>query len=105
MSMQNQILWNLFAQNVDKVLIQLMTSKHQVRNEGIFVGSKFFFYSLWFTYIFQSHWGVTIVQLIALMYKDQQIGTLQKLLNLWFESSLSDSSEGNESNTSPQVYH
>ncbi|XP_026280946.1 protein timeless isoform X2 [Frankliniella occidentalis] len=77
-SMQNQILWNLFAQNVDKVLIQLMTSKYQ------------------------AYWGVTMVQLIALMYKDQQVGTLQKLLNLWFESSLSDSSEGNESNTSPQ---
>lgn len=29
-SMQNQILWNLFAQNVDKVLIQLMTCKYQV---------------------------------------------------------------------------
>lgn len=77
-SMQNQILWNLFAQNVDKVLIQLMTSKYQ------------------------AYFGVTMVQLIALMYKDQQVGTLQKLLNLWFESSLSDSSEGNESNTSPQ---
>ncbi|XP_034230550.1 protein timeless isoform X3 [Thrips palmi] len=77
-TMQNQILWNLFAQNVDKVLIQLMTSKYQ------------------------AYFGVTMVQLIALMYKDQQVGTLQKLLNLWFESSLSDSSEGNESNTSPQ---
>ncbi|KAJ1520010.1 hypothetical protein ONE63_004241 [Megalurothrips usitatus] len=77
-SMQNQFLWNLFAQNIDKVLIQLMTSKYR------------------------AYWGVTMVQLIALMYKDQQVGTLQKLLNLWFESSLSDSSEGNESNTSPQ---
>lgn len=42
-----------------------------------------------------------MVQLIALMYKDQHVGTLQKLLNLWLETSLSESSEDNESNTSP----
>lgn len=47
------------------------------------------------------YWGVTMVQLIALMYKDQHVGTLQKLLNLWLESSYSESSEDNESNTSP----
>jgi timeless len=36
------------------------------------------------------------------MYKDQHVGTLQKLLNHWFEAvSLSESSEDNESNTSP----
>jgi hypothetical protein len=44
-----------------------------------------------------------MVQLIALMYKDQHISTLQKLLDLWFEASLSESSEDNESNTSPPV--
>lgn len=42
-----------------------------------------------------------MVQLIALMYKDQHVGTLQKLLNIWFDTSLSDSSDDNESNTSP----
>lgn len=42
-----------------------------------------------------------MVQLIALMYKDQHVGTLQKLLNIWFEASLSDSSDDNESNTYP----
>lgn len=47
------------------------------------------------------YWGATMVQLIALMYKDQHVGTLQKLLNLWLEASLSESSEDNESNTSP----
>jgi timeless protein len=47
------------------------------------------------------YWGVTMVQLIALLYKDQHVGTLQKLLNLWLEASLSESSEDNESNTSP----
>ncbi|KAF4523325.1 hypothetical protein B566_EDAN011805, partial [Ephemera danica] len=52
-SKQNVILWNLFAQGVDKVLIHLMTCPQK------------------------------------------------KLLNLWFEASLSESSEDNESNTSP----
>jgi len=41
------------------------------------------------------------VQLIALIYKDQHVSNLQKLLNLWIESSMSESSEDNESNTSP----
>lgn len=76
-SMQNQILWNIFAQNVDKILIHLLTCTQK------------------------AYWGVTMVQLIALMYKDQHVGTLQNLLNLWFEASLSESSEDNESNTSP----
>lgn len=42
-----------------------------------------------------------MVQLIALIYKDQHVTTLHKLLNLWLEASLSESSEDNESNTSP----
>lgn len=77
-SMQNQILWNLFTQSIDKLLIHLMSCPQK------------------------SYWGVTIVQLIALMYKDQYVGTLQKLLNHWFEAgSHTDSSDDNESNTSP----
>lgn len=77
-SMQNQILWNLFTQSIDKLLIHFMSSPQK------------------------SFWGVTIVQLIALMYKDQHVGTLQKLLNHWFEAgSHTDSSNDNESNTSP----
>jgi len=49
-------------------------------------------------------WTLSIVQLIALMYKDQNVAVLQKLLNLWFETSdMSESSEDNESNTSPPV--
>ncbi|KPJ15158.1 Protein timeless [Papilio machaon] len=43
-----------------------------------------------------------MVQLIALLYKDQHVTTLHKLLNLWLDSSISESSEDNESNTSPQ---
>ncbi|KAL7044055.1 hypothetical protein ACKWTF_001754 [Chironomus riparius] len=77
-SMQNQIIWNLFTQSIDKLLIHLMTCTQR------------------------AFWGVTIVQLIALMYKDQHVGTLQKLLNHWFEAvSHTESSEDNESNTSP----
>ncbi|XP_072156806.1 protein timeless isoform X2 [Bemisia tabaci] len=77
LSLQNQIIWNLFTQNIDKVLIQLM-------NEDLC-----------------ANWGITIAQLIALIYKDQHVNTLQKLLSLWFEAALSDSSDDNESNTSP----
>lgn len=77
-SMQNQILWNLFTQSIDKLLIHLMTCPQK------------------------TFWGVTIVQLIALMYKDQHVGTLQRLLHHWFEAaSYSESSDDNESNTSP----
>nr|QNI60324.1 timeless [Grapholita molesta] len=43
-----------------------------------------------------------MVQLIALLYKDQHVVTLHKLLNMWLESCNSESSEDNESNTSPQ---
>lgn len=75
--MQNQILWSLFTLSIDKLLIYLMACPQR------------------------SFWSVTIVQLIALMYKDQHAATLQKLLSLWFEDSLSDSSEDFESNTSP----
>ncbi|XP_068151908.1 protein timeless [Drosophila tropicalis] len=76
-SMQNTILWNLFIQSIDKLMLYLMTCPQR------------------------AIWGVTMVQLIALIYKDQHVSTLQKLLNLWFEASLSESSEDNESNTSP----
>lgn len=41
-----------------------------------------------------------MVQLIALIYKDQHVTTLHKLLNMWVETSLYESSEDNESNTS-----
>lgn len=42
------------------------------------------------------------MQLIALVYKDQHVNKLERLLNDWLETSLSESSEDNESNTSPQ---
>ncbi|KAJ8726312.1 hypothetical protein PYW07_001010 [Mythimna separata] len=74
---QNQILWNIFSQSIDKILIKLMIIPDA------------------------NKWAVTMVQLIALLYKDQHVVTLHKLLNLWIEASLSESSEDNESNTSP----
>lgn len=42
-----------------------------------------------------------MAQLIALIYKDQHVNTLQKLLNQWLETCMSESSEENESNGSP----
>lgn len=76
-AMQNQILWNLFTLSIDKLLIHLMSCPQR------------------------SYFGVALVQLIALMYKDQHINKLQKLLNIWFNASMSDSSEDFESNTTP----
>ena len=76
-SNHNQILWNLFSKNLDKILLDLI--QHPL----------------------SSIWCTSVVQLIALVYKDQHVITLQKLLQNFLESSLSESSEDNESNTSP----
>lgn len=76
-SVQNQVVWNLFTLSIDKLFIYLMSCPQR------------------------SFWCVTMVQLIALLYKDQHVATLQMLLNNWVEDSLSDSSEDFESNTSP----
>jgi len=77
-SNQNQIMWNLFAQNLDKILLDLIKNK------------------------MSNIWCTSVVQLIALVYKDQHVITLQKLLQNFLETSLSESSEDNESNTSPK---
>ena len=71
-------MWNLFAQNLDKILLDLIKNN------------------------MHSIWCTSVVQLIALVYKDQHVITSQKLLQNFLESSLSESSEDNESNTSPQ---
>lgn len=47
--------------------------------------------------------STSLMQLIALVYKDQHVNKLERLLSDWLETSLSESSEDNESNTSPQV--
>lgn len=47
---------------------------------------------------------MTIVQLIALFYKDQHVENMQKLLGTWINPTTSESSEDDdESNTSPPV--
>lgn len=76
-AVQNLVLCNLFTLNIDKLLIHLMSCPQR------------------------GNFGVAMVQLIALMYKDQHISTLQKLLHIWFDATLSDSSEDFESNTTP----
>lgn len=75
---QNMIMWNMFAQNLDKTILDLIAHRSS------------------------SVWCVSVVQLVALVYKDQHVITLQKLLQNFLESNLSESSEDNESNTSNQ---
>lgn len=75
---QNEIIWNLFTLNIDKLLLYLMSCSQ-----------KAFF-------------SVTLAQLVALIFKDQHINTLRKLLNSKLDDiSSSDSSEDFESNTTP----
>lgn len=76
-SMQNKIIWHLFMMSIDKLLLFLMSCSQR------------------------DFWSITMVQLISVMYKDQQASTLQKLLNVWLEDALSDSSDDFESNTTP----
>lgn len=76
-AVQNQILWNLFSLSIDKLLIHLMSCAQR------------------------ASFGIAMVQLIALLYKDQPVNTLQKLLSTWFDASLSESSDDYESNTTP----
>ncbi|KAG0723966.1 Protein timeless [Chionoecetes opilio] len=71
---EDQIMWNLFAQRFDNILIQLLTCSQQ------------------------HMWNITMVQLVSLMYRDQQQGTIGKLISEWLESSLPESSEDDENN-------
>ena len=55
----------------------------------------------------QDLWIMTIVQLIALFYKDQNVENMQKLLGTWINDSGSDISadaDGDESNTSQRSH-
>lgn len=79
-SQQNRLLWNLFSQGLDRLLINLLASSQK------------------------DEWVVTIVQLIALFYKDQHVENMQKLLGTWINPTTSESSEDDdESNTSPPI--
>nr|ANW48379.1 timeless [Euphausia superba] len=73
--LEDQIMWNLFAQRFDNILIQIFTS-HQ-----------------------QHLWNITIVQLISLMYREQKQENIRNMINEWLDSSLSESSEDDENNT------
>ena len=75
-SHQNKIIWNLFSQNLDKTILDLISHP----NSGA--------------------WCISTVELVALVYKDQHVVTLQTLLQNFLETNLSESSEDNESNTS-----
>lgn len=68
---QNKILWHMFALNIDKVLLELMVREQKTA------------------------WTITIVQLIALMYKDQDVNS-----NQLFDETITDNCEDVESNTS-----
>lgn len=75
---QNKIIWNLFTLNIDKLLLYLMSCSQR------------------------AFFSVTLAQLVALIFKDQHINTLQKLLNSKLDDIWSDdSSEDFESNTTP----
>lgn len=76
-AIQNQILYNLFSLSIDKLLIHLMS------------------------YPQRDFFAIAMVQVVALMFKDQHIIALQSLLRTWFDASMSDSSEDFESNTTP----
>ncbi len=75
---QNQILWNFFSANLDATVINM------IANPCL------------------SQWCMQVMQLIALIYKDQHVSDLQQMLAVWLATEISDSSEDNESNTSPQ---
>nr|AGV28716.1 timeless [Eurydice pulchra] len=72
---EDQIMWNLFAQRFDSILIKLLTCQQQ------------------------HLWNITMVQLVSLMYREQQQGTIRKLINEWLELSLCESSTDDENNT------
>ncbi|XP_068209614.1 protein timeless isoform X3 [Palaemon carinicauda] len=71
---EDRIMWNLFAHRFDHVIIQLLTCEQQ------------------------HLWNITMVQLVSLMYREQQQTTIRKLINEWLELSLAESSEDDENN-------
>ena len=68
----------------------------------LLISTHIYSFLLKFSQIYSNFRSTPLVQLLALVYKDQHVGTLERLLNIWLESSLSDSSGDDESNTSPQ---
>ncbi|XP_022248299.1 protein timeless-like [Limulus polyphemus] len=74
-SVQNKLVWNLFVQGLDETLLLLVNNKHK------------------------EAWTLAIVQLIALLYKDQYVSKIQQLLTL-VSSGSESSGEETESDTS-----
>ncbi|XP_076323972.1 protein timeless-like isoform X1 [Tachypleus tridentatus] len=74
-NIQNKLVWNLFVQGLDEALLLLVNNKHKEK------------------------WTLSIVQLIALLYKDQHISKIQQLLTL-VSSGSESSGEETESDTS-----
>ncbi|CAN7975768.1 unnamed protein product [Ixodes persulcatus] len=80
LSVHNKLIWNLFVHGLDGVLILMLNSEYKV------------------------NWAVVVVQIIALLYKDQDVGSLQHLISN--STSTSESSEDDiESNTSKHSMH
>ncbi|XP_077512437.1 timeless [Amblyomma americanum] len=80
LSVHNKLIWNLFVHGLDGVLILMLNSVYKV------------------------NWAVVVVQIIALLYKDQDVGNLQHLISN--STSTSESSEDDiESNTSKHSVH
>ncbi|XP_076312496.1 protein timeless-like [Tachypleus tridentatus] len=74
-NMQNKLVWNLFVQGLDETLLLLINNKHK------------------------ETWTLAIVQLIALLYKDQYVSKIQQLLTI-VSSGSESSEEETESDTS-----
>lgn len=74
-TLRDKIIWHLFMSNIDKILIYLMSCPQR------------------------EQWSVIMVQLIAVLFKDQHSGNLLKLLNNCLQDALSDSTDDYESNT------
>ena len=76
---QNQLIWNFNILGGTQLLIDLMISDTN--------------------YV----WAVALVQLLGIIYKDQDVNTITELLECWANASNSESSDDNESNTTPKV--
>ncbi|CAH1731206.1 protein timeless [Aphis gossypii] len=73
---QNSLLWMIFSEQFDEIIIALIANS----NRG--------------------HWAVLIIELIALIFKNQHVDEMSKQIIKMNETIRFDSSEDNESNTS-----
>ncbi|KAH8009495.1 hypothetical protein HPB51_018015 [Rhipicephalus microplus] len=98
LSVHNKLIWNLFVHGLDGVLILMLNSVYKVNWAVVVVQIIALLYKD------QVNWAVVVVQIIALLYKDQDVGNLQHLIST--SPSNSESSEDDiESNTSKHSVH